>query len=677
MTPEGRFELIEVEELQSIRNIRFPADVSFRQLLVTGPPGVGKTTLVEAIGGWPEEGFLDLTARNWWRSRVLAIRPRQLHLGLPFHGYRTGRSVFDPVWDDRGGLPELDLDRILLPPLGRRDPWSLRRRYVFDFLLPPPKAVFEARSERSDRHSHQVDETLSLQRVRDQLDASWRVAEHLHRAGIPVFIRDSFGGAPKTFSDPSPTDLVDAKLRGDAREPFFRRTVKRIFSPSGYRVLDRFERIDLRDRRALVPLKLLPVELTVGQTKLLLVGDGSDVRVVDPERYFDEPAGFARLTRGNVVRLPGLSSGLGMEVAAGAPPTAEIAHEGDWLAVADLDSATGTRLQAVRDAVENRIETDREERARRLAEILAGIPPFLPVDDATRTLRSAVEVLKRGTWRPPAGDRPGSLIEIPAELTTVLVGDLHGRVDNLVDILTEGRTLDALLDGRAALVLLGDLVHPADDDLSDMTSSLELTDIVARLMARIGPRLIHLRGNHETFSHEISKAGVPQGRLWRDRVLQERGPDYLKLLRRYYDLLPYVAAGGDFVACHAGPPTSKISRRRVIGLHEDRKLRYQVTWGRVRTSRRPAGYTKRDVRALQKALGQQKPSALIVSHDPGSSDEAIVMNRGGIKRHHLVYSARSDGTGVLLAGPSGLVPLIYPPRASTVWPPTAFDDGVS
>ena len=46
-----RYALREVTDLQSLKGIPFPAGVSFRQLVVTGPPGVGKSTLLDALGG--------------------------------------------------------------------------------------------------------------------------------------------------------------------------------------------------------------------------------------------------------------------------------------------------------------------------------------------------------------------------------------------------------------------------------------------------------------------------------------------------------------------------------------------------------------------------------------------------------------------------------------------------
>lgn len=190
----------EIHDLTTVRDTLVPAGVRFRQIIVTGTPGSGKGTLVSRIGGWPEEGFLDLADKRWWKNQMLSMRPREVHLGLPVAGYRESLAVTDEQW--LAGPPATEFERICIPPPKRG--WlstDWRGRYAFDFQLLPAEVIFDARRHREKRHSHPVDRGVKLEEVRMQLNAYQEVALYLHRKGLTVYVREHFLGVPRRIVD--------------------------------------------------------------------------------------------------------------------------------------------------------------------------------------------------------------------------------------------------------------------------------------------------------------------------------------------------------------------------------------------------------------------------------------------------------------------------------------------
>ena len=192
-----------IEKLQDVRGIPFPARVKYRQLIVTGPPGSGKSSLISKIGGWPEEGYIDLILNHWWRAQSLSLRPREVHLGFPFVGFDDALTVFEDAWLNASEPPVLDLQRILLPPKKKfffSPDW--RSRFVFEFLLPPPEKILAWRQTRAHKEVHPGDAHVTLEQVERQAAVYREAAGFFKRSGILTYVRDDFEGLPKDIVDP-------------------------------------------------------------------------------------------------------------------------------------------------------------------------------------------------------------------------------------------------------------------------------------------------------------------------------------------------------------------------------------------------------------------------------------------------------------------------------------------
>ena len=191
---------VEPEAIDWIKGVAVPRGVRFRQLIVTGPPGSGKSSLIQKLGGWPEEGCIDLAQDHWWRSRVLAFRPREVHFRIPFKGFRDSHTVFDRAWLD--APTPVDYGQIQIPP-GKL--WffqtNWRARFVFDFQLPSPGRIYTIRKARALVQSHPVDRTFTEAEIRQQYAVYEFLALHFHRCGMQVIVRTDFEGMPRTVID--------------------------------------------------------------------------------------------------------------------------------------------------------------------------------------------------------------------------------------------------------------------------------------------------------------------------------------------------------------------------------------------------------------------------------------------------------------------------------------------
>ncbi len=184
-------------DVQTIKKVVFPSELKFRALLVTGPPGSGKSSFVRKLGGWSEEGYVDLSMNKWWTAQSLSLRPREIHLGFPFKGIKEALAVFEPQWLEADPPLQLDFDRICVPPQ-KKHFWSVdwNKRYAFEFILPHAETILQWRTNRAKAGSHYVDQNLVLNQIEQQLYIYESVAKYLCEHGLFVYIREDNQSPP-------------------------------------------------------------------------------------------------------------------------------------------------------------------------------------------------------------------------------------------------------------------------------------------------------------------------------------------------------------------------------------------------------------------------------------------------------------------------------------------------
>lgn len=457
------------------------------------------------------------------------------------------------------------------------------------------------------------------------------------------------------------------------------------FSPAVETVVpEKSQKLRLSGKAFRIPLKGYPeYRIEMGKQTLYLCPDPAlagheqdspyDFILFDPERFFSGISHYLRLSPGSTLVID--SKIEYQEHVFSFPREAfrrqvSIAHTGDALVFKDPISELGTYVSLIDDTNETSSITGRRRKAlKRILEIFGGPIEPLPADKAIETLIQVNELLRHESSRQKDSlGNPGCLLELPDHITPVIVGDLHAQLDNLLMILSENAFLDGMENGTAALILLGDVVHPEQPGrLEEMDSSLLIMDLIFMLKIKYPEQVFFIIGNHDSFQHEIMKKGIPQGLLWKKHVIASRGETYKEQLELFYQQSPLLALSGDFIACHAGPTRRKISRQILVDAHQFPDIVHDMTWSRIRTHAFPGGYTSSDVRQFRKGLEVSSELPFIVGHYPFSQDDTLWLNAGRINQHHIVISARPDRVGIFTRIDGRMVPQIFPSEPLLDW----------
>jgi len=675
-----------IEQTQVIRGVILPRGLEFLQLVVTGPPGAGKTYYINQIRGWPNEGYIDLTQKNWWKNQSLIYRPREVHLGLPFQGIVESLTVFDKEWLESPAPLLLDPGRILIPPSGEgilRADW--KHKYVFEFIIPDPKTVYRRRTDRHVQGYFPVDDGLSLEMVVKQTEVYREVALYLHRAGIQVYVREELTSPPMRIMEKGDTSMplwllpksertgaVDS--RRSWRNLFLKKRTINWLSLSEYsseihapcRIAHDGKSFEMRLGCQL--LHFHP-EIPLGVKKKHI---RKNWHIYSPlSCNAKNILGYARIKVGESVII-GRDNSLYVdlfdldETVAGRH--IQVTNRNGDLIVTPLTSNGTVSVMRIDDQDNReRVESHRHEALLSIREIYGGPIEVLPTEKAQRIIEKASAIIAYDSFAIKNDtDQAGGVLVIPEDITPIIIGDLHAQVDNLLKILTENYLLECLYANTACLVILGDAVHSeVAEEMESLDSSILMMDLLLTLKCFFPGNIFYLRGNHDSFDPELSKNTVPQGLLMKKRLVELRGEEYTTAMERLYALLPYIAKSDNFVACHAAPPMSKTSLTQLVNIHHNPELSKDITTKRVQRQHHINGYRKKDVRRFRKTLGLSKRMPFIVGHTPMDPFGGYWKNVGNIKNHHIIYSGHQEGAQALLLEKTRVIPLAFPAEPVT------------
>ena len=180
---------------------------------------------------------------------------------------------------------------------------------------------------------------------------------------------------------------------------------------------------------------------------------------------------------------------------------------------------------------------------------------------------------------------PGGLIYLDIDKETIIVPDIHGRIDFLVSLLfnenSEGKTiLDRLGEGCLQIICVGDGMHSESRAAKrwihakkefmtgykrhnfmdeEMRESLGVMEIVFELKRAFPESFHYLKGNHDNIANEEGNGNYPfmkfafEGPMVTEYLLMFYGIDFIKRFYAFEKNLPVLGVGNQFLVSHAEP----------------------------------------------------------------------------------------------------------------------------
>ena len=247
----------------------------------------------------------------------------------------------------------------------------------------------------------------------------------------------------------------------------------------------------------------------------------------------------------------------------------------------------------------------------RLAELFRGTEP--PDADAFhQTIEGALDALRSepAPIRPPDREgRPGGVVHLSRDLPTLIVPDIHGRMDFFIRVLgyepePGAKALTLMAQGRLQILCLGDGMHAesraaarwkaALDEFNngfrrresmdeEMRESLGVMGMVMEAKRYFPEHFHFLKGNHENIANESGGGNFSfrkfalEGLMVAAYMRQFYGEEILGMMAAFEKELPLLAVGHGFLASHA-EPAEPLVEERVIEYRQDPQVVTGLTW---------------------------------------------------------------------------------------------------
>ncbi len=267
--------------------------------------------------------------------------------------------------------------------------------------------------------------------------------------------------------------------------------------------------------------------------------------------------------------------------------------------------------------------------------------------DHITKVAEATEIILKNQYRPlDSYGNPGGLIELSGDnRMAIIIGDLHGSIENLKAIVSHENNRGEIENGESVLIIIGDGLHNDQvGHMREMDSSLKVLDELIHLICTYGERVIYIRGNHDSFEERLVKSGIHQGKEFKDYLLKHRNSKYVQAVDNFFKSLPMFIIGKGWIITHAGPIRNGATRQELIDITDNPYYYEQLMWNRIHEFRGTPSlkeYGDYDIQKMLERLHLPPDTPFIVGHNPmwhTGNTTGIWKDVTGIKNHIIICS---------------------------------------